>query len=441
MKIAVVGAGIAGLAAAFRLSAAHDVTVFEREDEPGGKIRSEAVDGYLFEWGPNGFLSSAAELRALASDAGLDGDVVEADAAASKRCIFWNGRLHALPVKPQQALRLSLLSAGGKLRAARELFMRPPKGAPERESVDAFFARHFGREVAERLVAPALLGISGGDARATSVDALFPRLRVMERERGSVLRALARSASGQRTKMLGFGPRGMQHLTRTLAGRLGERLQTGCAVERVLPESGGWRLTHARGESRADALVLAVPADLAAQMLADADAELAGLLREIPYSSMRVVGIAFRSHDVPVPLDGFGFLAARGEGVRILGALYSSSMFPQQAPDGIAYLRVFLGGALDPHAVALDTASARAIVRADLERTLGIRAEPVAYHEAMWPRAIPQYGLGHPALVAEIERRAASHERLVLTGNAYRGIGVGDAVRDALAGAARLQQS
>jgi len=439
--IAVVGAGIAGLAAAVRLAPAHDVIVFERAPSAGGKIRSQHLDGFVFEWGPNGFLSNAAELRALVHEAGLDAELTEAAPAAAKRFVYWHGKLHELPSTPPRALSMSLLSARGKLRALGDVFARAPQrdDAPgdEDESVYAFAARHFGREVAERIVAPALLGISGGDAAATSVDALFPRLRALEREHGSLLRGMvrARAAPG---RLSGFGAGGMQRLTDRLAQMLGERLRLGCAVERIEPRATGWRVHHAGGELHADAVVMTPPADVAAGIVESCDAALAEDLRAIPYSPMRAAGIAFRAQDVSTPLDGFGFLAARGQGLRILGTLYTSTIFPGQAPAGTAYLRVFLGGAADPDAIALEPERARAIVRADLARALGITAEPTAYHEVTWPRAIPQYTLAHRALLRSIDRRLAAHRGLVLAGNAYRGLGVGDTVRDALAVADRL---
>ena len=442
--IAVVGAGIAGLAAAVRLSAAHDVTVFECEPYAGGKIHSQQLDGFVFEWGPNGFLSNAAELRALVHEAGLDAELAEAAPAAAKRFVYWHGKLHELPSKPPRALSMSLLSARGKLRALGDLLARAPRGddtadAPD-ESVYTFAARHFGHEVAERIVSPALLGISGGDAAATSVDALFPRLRALEREHGSLLRGMTR-ARATPGRLSGFGARGMQRLTDRLAQMLGERLRLACAVEHIEPRATGWRVHHAGGELDADAVILTPPADVAAAIVEPCDAMLAEDLRAIPYAPMRTAGIAFRGQDVPVPLDGFGFLAARGQGLRILGALYTSTIFPGQAPAGTAYLRVFLGGGADPDAIALAPERARAIVRADLATALGITAEPTAYHEVTWPRAIPQYTLAHRALLRSIDRRLAEHPGLELAGNAYRGLGVGDTVRDARAVADRVNAS
>ncbi len=441
-RVAVVGAGIAGLTIAFRLHAAHDVTVLESEPLAGGKIRSQSIDGYLFEWGPTGFLSRAAELLALARDAGLADEVTEASPAAAKRFIYWNGALHELPTKPPRILAMDLLSPWGKLRALGDLFARPPASAATHdealdESVFAFARRHFGREVAERIVAPALLGVSAGDAASTSVSAMFPRLRELERAHGSVIRGMigSRATPG---RLSAFGAAGMQRLTDRLAELLGARVRFTSPVQRLEPLGNGWRV-HAGGDALdVDAVIVTAPADAAAAMLADCDASLADELRAIPYAPMRVAGIGFRAADVAVPLDGFGFLAARGTGVRILGALYTSTIAVGQAPPGTAYLRTFLGGTTDPTAVELDTDAARAIVLADLATTLGIRAAPLAYHEIVWPRAIPQYRLDHPARLARIDARVALHPGLQLGGNAYRGLGVGDTVNDAVAIAGRV---
>jgi len=435
-RIAVVGGGIAGLSAAYRLSAAHDVVVFEREAVTGGKIRSQKIDGgYLFEWGPSGFLASAAEVTALVDEIGLSDALTPARPAAKNRFIYWNGMLHRLPAKPPEALGMSLLSPLGKLRAARELFV--PRGdAADDESVLGFMQRRFGREVGERLVAPALLGISGGDAATTSMAAIFPRVRDMEAEHGSVLRGLI--AGGRRsTGLMSFAEGGMQTLTDRLAERLGDRVRRGVDVRSIAPAGGAWRVVHDDGETIVDAVIVTTPADAAASLIGGFDAGLAAKLRAIPYAPMRVVGIAFRASDIAAPLDGFGFLAARGQGVRVLGALYTSTIVPEHAAPGTAYVRALLGGAGDPDIAALDSETVKAIVLADLRTTLGITATPVAHHEILWPQGIPQYTLAHPAIVTAVEAMSAAHPGLLLAGNAYRGLGVSDTVRDALAVAAR----
>jgi oxygen-dependent protoporphyrinogen oxidase len=437
--IAVVGGGIAGLTAAHRLSADHDVVVFEREATAGGKIRSQRIDGFLFEWGPSAVLSSADELQALIGELGLSDALTAARPAAKNRFIYWNGALHRLPAKPPEAFAMSLLSPLGKLRAFGELFVgkRSDLNAADDESVYRFMERRFGREVAERIVSPALLGVSGGDAATTSLAAIFPRLLDMENEYGSVIRGMMRGPR-KPSHLCTFADGGMQTLTDRLAERLGTRVRRGTAVTRLERVDAGWRIVHDGGEALVDGVIVATPADVAAGLLDGFDAELASRLRDIPYAPMRAVGVAFRSEDVTAPLDGFGFLAARGAGLRILGALYTSTIVPEHAPAGTVYLRIFLGGAADPEAGALDAASAKALVLADLAKSLGITAAPVAYHEVVWPKAIPQYTLRHRATVAAIERRAAAYRGLAFAGNAYRGLGVGDNVRDALAVATRM---
>jgi oxygen-dependent protoporphyrinogen oxidase len=431
--IAVVGGGIAGLTAAFTLSAAHDVVVFEPEAVAGGKMRSQQLDGFLFEWGPSGYLSNAEELNALVAELELTDAVIDARPEAKNRFIYWDGKLHKLPSKPPEIFSMSLLSPGGKLRAFRELFV-PRRAADdaEDESVYAFMARRFGAEVAERIATPALLGVSGGNAASTSLAAIFPRLAELERERGSVVRGMVRGSRAA-SRMRSFAPGGMQRLTDRLAERLGDRVQLGTTVTRIEPEGAGWRIVHRHGSVTAERVIVAAPAGAAAAMVANFDAELARRLAEIAYAPMRVIGVAFRREDVAAPLDGFGFLAARGCGVRILGATYTSSMLPEQAPPGTVYVRIFMGGAADPTAAMLDAETARAIALADLATTLGITAAPIAYHEMVWRNAIPQYALGHRRRVHAIERLTLAHKGLALTGNAYRGLGVNDTVRAARA--------
>jgi oxygen-dependent protoporphyrinogen oxidase len=439
-RIAVVGGGIAGLTAAYRASKTHDVVLFERETTAGGKIRSEKIEGgFLFEWGPSGFLSSAAEVQALIDEIGLRADLTPASEAAKKRFIYWNGTLHALPAKPPDALKMTILSPLGKLRAFGELFVGKGDGADD-ESVLAFMQRRFGRQVAERLVAPALLGISGGDAATTSMASIFPRVRDIEAAHGSVIRGMMKAPKGKRgsANLCSFADGGMQRITDRLTERLGERVRRGTAVNRVEPAGEGWRVVHDGGETLVDRVIVATPSDAAAMLVAGFDADLAARLREIPYAPMRAVGVAFRREDVPVPLDGFGFLAARGQGVRLLGAFYTSSIIPEHAPAGTAYLRIFLGGATDPDIANLDADAVKAIVLADLKTILGITAAPIAHHEMLWRQAIPQYRLPHRAIVRAIEARESLHSGFALAGNAYRGLGVGDNVRDALAVADRI---
>lgn len=437
MRVAVIGAGIAGLAVAHRLMDAHDVTVFEREPVAGGKIRSQHIDGYVFEWGPGGFLSNADDVRALVGEVGLTDALIEAGPAAKNRYIFWNGTLHKLPSKPPEIFSMSLLSTRAKLRAFGELIVgrRKAHASNDDETVYGFMERRFGRDVAERIASPALLGVSGGDARTTAAGAVFPRLLEFERDNGSVIRGMMRAARKPGV-LTTFAAGGMQRLTDRIAERLGTRLHLGANVERIERTGAHWRVTHDNTAHEFDGAIVTTPAGVTARLVDPFDAALATQLRTIEYAPMRSIGVAFRSSDVPGALDGFGFLAARNSGVRILGATYTSTIVPDQAPPDTAYVRIFMGGALDPEAGTLDAERVRAIVLADLATVLGIRAAPLAYHEVVWPQAIPQYGVRHRATVAAIEAVTAAHPHLALAGNAFHGLGVGDTVREARAVAA-----
>jgi protoporphyrinogen/coproporphyrinogen III oxidase len=442
MKVAVVGGGLAGLSVAWRLRSRHDVVVYDSLGLVGGCVRSQRAGSYVVDYGPNGFMSNSPELAQLVDELGLRDRAVPAR-AASKRYIYWDGRLHLVPMKPPQALSTQLISPFGKLAAARDLFARAGEStADSNESVDGFFTRHFGTEVAQRIVATALLGINGGDSKRTSVAALFPRLVELERARGSILRA---AGSGRRTPgtLMSF-PDGMGELPAALAAHLGSivrgvRAGTNPPVRAIARDGAGWRINAGDGhEERFDVAILATPSYVSAELLEPTDNELAELLRGIEYAPMRVSCVAFDSGDVPTPLDGFGFLAARRQGISILGALYTSSLFPDQAPQGKAYLRVFSGGVFDPEAVDRDDDAARATVLQDLRRVLGIDGPVRSWNEILWFRAIPQYALDHIQRVRAIEARADALGNVRLIGNAYHGVGIADVVRDAFAVAERL---
>ena len=449
-RIVVVGGGVSGLASAFRvrqaLPHAH-LTVLEREPAAGGAARSDRVDGYLVDRGPNGFLTNVPESVELARDLGLEDELAPATDAAKHRLLFHRGALRALPTGPADFLRSGLLSPLGKARVALEPFVgRAPQGADE--TVHAFAARRLGRAFADAFIAPMVLGITAGDARQTSLQALFPRLKRLEDEHGGLMRGMiARRREAKRDpdparggpagpggRLTSFRGGGIERMVEALRQELGSSLRTGAEVTTIAPGEDGarYRVTLAGGERLpADLLIVAVPAFVAAELLAGVLPEATDDLAAIPYAGVRVLGLGYAREDVPHPLDGFGFLVPRGEGVRMLGCLWTSSLYPWQAPDGTALLRIIAGGVPDPDFVDLDDHEALAAVREDLRRTMGIVAEPEMVHHVHWDRVIPQYVQGHTERVRRVMRAAAERPGLLLTGNAYHGIGVNDCVRDA----------
>ncbi len=454
-RVAVVGAGITGLATAYRLEAARpgwEVVVLEAGDHVGGKARTTVRDGYTVDWGPNGFLTSAPETLRLAHGLGLEAELQTAADVARRRYLYLDGGLRPLPTGPATFFASEVVPPLGRLRAALELALAGR--ADGEESVHAFLQRHFGRTFSDALADAFVSGITAGDPRELSVDALFPRLRAMERAHGSLVRALlsgqrrarrrardtapgAGDASRPSGRLTSFRHGGMQRLLDALQGALKGPVRLETRVEGLgAAADGGYRLRLAgpgagSASGAFDDVVLTVPAPAAADLLRAHRPVAADALAAIPYAGVRVFGLGFDRIDVPRILDGFGFLVPRGQGVRSLGVLWTSTLYPQRAPDGKVLLRVLAGGRLDPAMLELAEDEALAAVRRDLRVSMGVVADPEFVETARWPQAIPQYTLGHAARLAVLDEALADLPGVHLAGNAYRGVGVNDCVRDA----------
>ncbi len=453
-RVAIVGGGIAGLSLAHALlrRGARDrgveVTVVEKSPRPGGNIRTEEVDGYLCEWGPNGFLDSVPETLELIGSLGLEDHVQVSDERARKRYIYRRGRLHLLPGGPGEFLASGLLSGRGKLRIALEPFAPPrPEGD---ETIHAFASRRIGREAADVLIDSMVSGVFAGDSRQLSLRACFPKMWQMETDHGGLVRALFAkmrqrrrgpegaigSPAGRLTSFRG----GTEELVRGLAQALGDRLRTSARIValRESPAAGDgspgrrYVLDLERGGAvEANAVVLSGPSSESAAIVAGADPELAGALREIPAAPLVVVCLAYEESRLPRPLDGFGFLVPRGEGPRILGALWDSSIYPGRAPAGRVLIRAMVGGAQDPEAIALSEDRLLEIVRGDLAVTMGLDLEPVFLRIFRHPLGIPQYTVGHRYRLERIEEYLARHPALHVAGNSYRGVAINSCVAEA----------
>lgn len=435
--LVVVGAGISGLTLAWQVLQERPdarVLVVEASAHIGGTCRSETDGGFLYDRGPNGFLTSVPSTWQLAHDVGLGEELVEAAPEAKRRYLLLDDGLEALPHGPASIVQTGLLSARGKLRAAREPFTKP--GPDVDESVHAFFARRFGTEVADRFAAPMVMGITSGDARETSVRSVFPRLVEAEQRFGSVVRGMMQLAkqkepggpSGRLTSLR----RGMGSLTERLGELLGERIWCGARVEALEREGVAWRVRGARdGEPfalQARHIVTAVPAPATARLLESLAPEAAREASAVRYAGVRVLALGFEASAVGRALDGFGFLVPRGGRARVLGCVWPSTVFPGRAPEGHVLLRVIAGGTLDPPFVALDDEAALEAALADLRGPMALRGAPVFVRHAHWERAIPQVEVGHEARVARIDAALSGLPGLHVAGNAFRGISVNDCV-------------
>jgi oxygen-dependent protoporphyrinogen oxidase len=448
-RIVIVGGGISGLALAYRLEQRlpdAEVVVLERQARPGGTIDTVRRDGFQVEAGPNGFLDNKPSTLSLCRDLSLDDRLLAAsEASARHRFLFLDGRLRLLPGGLWSFLRSDLLSWRAKLSLFFERW-RPRRRSYDDESIDAFIRRRAGGEVARTLADAFVTGIYAGDPKLLSVQAALPRLAAMERDHGSVLRGLSRARKQRRAEAMARGepaPRlagrmwSFREGLRLLIDRLREWLRPppvlGVATRAVrrLPD-GRW-LVRAEGKDgwEADAVVLTCPAYQQAALLADEDAALAELIDGIAYNRVAVVALGFRAADVRHRLDGFGYLSPQRSRRDVLGVQWCSSIFPDRAPDGMVLLRAMCGGWHRGDVVEWDDDRLLRAVRGELAQSMGIHAAPVFHHLIRWPRAIPQYQVGHLDRVAAIDERAGRHPGLFLGGNAYRGVALNDCVEQA----------
>ncbi len=439
MKVAVVGGGISGLAAAWRLRGAGcEVVLLEADPCHGGKVRSEAVDGYLVEHGPNGFLDSRRQVLELARDAGLGARITQADLAAARRYLYLDGALKEAPHGPASFLAGSLLSARGKARMLAEPFVRARRST-EDESVLDFATRRIGREAAERLVDPMVTGIFAGDTSRLSLRAAFPRLHRLEQDHGGLMRGMVAmmrarkagldSASGPAGTLTSF-PGGLGELIVALASGLGQAAHTARPVRALERIGHRWRVRAAGGEPiEADAVVLATPTDVTARLVASVAPGAVGPLEDIRYAPAAVVALGFPVGGLPRPLDGFGYLVPSGERRRVLGVLWSSTIFPGRAPAGHALIRTIVGGARHPELLDLDDEALIEVVVTELSVTMGgALPAPVFARVVRWPQGIPQYELGHLDRVAAAEAALRPTGGLHLAGNGLYGVSLADCV-------------
>ncbi|MBL9215632.1 MAG: protoporphyrinogen oxidase [Opitutaceae bacterium] len=439
-SLAVIGGGLTGLTAAWRLHRAGcRVTLYERTPRPGGAIVTHAEDGWLAEGGPNS-LQLVPEVAGLIAELGLGPRQVAAGAAAKKRFIVRRGRLVPVPLSPAGLLTSPLFSPGARLRVLLELLHRPRVRTTD-TSLAAFVGAHFGQEIVDYGLNPFVSGVYAGDPAKLSARYAFPNLWQLERRHGSLLRGLRAQAAERRSRgeAAGVHPivsfdRGLEVLPQALASALPDgAVQAGVTVTNLIP-GRPWKVITTRGgevaTSAFDALVLALPAGALAQLIFGTLGERSlASLDHLPMPPVASLFLGFRRDQVAHPLDGFGALVPAREQRSLLGMLFSSTLFPGRAPADHVALTVFAGGMRQPETGRLAADALAARVLPDLRELLGVRGDPVYSRHTFWPRAIPQYNLGHERFLEPLARLEAQHPGLFIGGNTRDGISLPDCVR------------
>ena len=438
VKILIVGGGISGLSAAHvfgKYYRPENVLTLEAGPWAGGTALTDRNNGFNCDHGPNGWLDKEPRTMQWVKELGLEQYLVKADENAQRRFILKKGQL--IEVKPPPAfLKTNLLSVGGKLRLMREpLVAKKKDDSPE--SIYDFAKRRIGEEAADMLVTPMVSGIFGGDAKKLSLEYCFPRMHEMEQQYGSLHKALKAkkkedpnaSAMGPAGTLTSFRE-GMWMLPAAAQQKLGDRLKTNSPVAKIDYRERQFYVTTADGstEYKPQGLVLATPAHITAELFKTVERSVAASLGSIQYTGINVLCAGFRREAIGHDLDGFGFLAPRKQGTRALGCLWSSSIFPNRAPEGWVLLRAMYGGGLDPQALTLSDKDLVDTFCREVAPIMKFTHAPEYVKIFRHAKAIPQYGLDHGKHLRTIEHVEHNFLGLAFAGNAYRGVGINDCV-------------
>jgi oxygen-dependent protoporphyrinogen oxidase len=444
--VAIVGAGIAGLTAAYRLKRkGHRVVVYEASERAGGVIRSERREGYLAELGPNSMSAAGGPVAELFTELGLDASRLEAQREARKRYIVRKSKLIALPTSPSQLLTTRLLSNGAKLAVFGEPMIEPGD-SPMEESVATFVRRRFNQEVLDYVANPFVGGIFAGDPEQLSARHALPRLHDLEHTHGSVMKALGQMLRAGRGPGAPSGPtllsfrNGLQEIPDALARELRAELRFKATVTQIRSGPKGWTVSAAYQQAELyDAVVYAAPAHCADEVdLAFEGADRVKTLGSITHPPVTVLALGFRREDVGHKLDGFGFLVPEVERRNVLGVIFSSSVFPGRAPDGHVLLTAFVGGVRHPDLANADLNTLTARVLDDLRLLLGVRGEPAFRAVHLWPKAIPQYALSYGRFKEIMDDAERRNPGLALTGSFRDGVALGEVIVSASQAADRI---
>ncbi|MCF7797950.1 MAG: protoporphyrinogen oxidase [Lentisphaeria bacterium] len=442
----VIGGGIAGLTVAYRLqSAGGDVTLLEANDQIGGPVQTVLSEGFLAELGPNTILETSPRVTALVTDLGLDEQKVYANDASAKRFLVRNKQPHALPSSPGGMLTTPLFSPMGKLGMVKELFKGSWDNRYE-ESLAQFVVRRLGKEFLDYVINPFVAGVYAGDPEHLSVKHGFPKLYELEQKYGGLVKGQIKGAkerkkrqekSKQAARMFSFKG-GLKMLPEMLATKLGNAVRKNARVTDISQIDGKWQVSFSTGggavtQLQAEKVIYAGTAFGIPNLTVNGRPEPEFKpFDEIYHPPVFSLTLGFKREDVQHPLDGFGMLIPKVEGFNILGALFTSTLFPMRAPQDHVTLTIFIGGVRQPELAAKPVDELITLALVDLKVTLGVTGKPVYTHHQFWPKAIPQYDVGYGQYKDRLDELESRYPGLYFTGNYRNGISVADTIKNAV---------
>ena len=441
-KITILGAGISGLTTAYWLNKeGYDVTILEADDEPGGSMRTTQEDGYLIDFGPNSGLETTPLIRQIVDEVGLSNQMVYANESSSRRYILRNGQLHALPTSPPAFIKTKLFSTKAKLRLLAEPFIgKSPDGYYQ--SMSEFVRRRLGQEFLDYAIDPFVSGVFAGDPNKLSVKSAFPKLYRLEELYGGLIKGMIKGAkerkqraeqSKQSAKMFSF-VNGMQTFPKAIADRLKDRINYGCKVSQVEKCEGGYKINYEKDGSNielpTESILSTVPAYVASTIFNEFGPELVKHFNGIYYPPVMVLYLGFKKESIGQNLDGFGYLIPSKEKKTYLGAIWSSTIFPNRCDDNNAAFTLFVGGARSPHLFEMEKQKLLDTVLGEFKQTMEINGDPVFMADRMWEKAIPQYNIGYIEHENYFDKFEKENPGIFLGGTYRGGISVGDCVKN-----------
>lgn len=441
-KVVVLGAGISGLSTAYWLHKdGFDVKILEAKSEAGGAMETSHQNGFLVDFGPNSGLETTPLIRQLVDEIGLSDEMIYASEISNKRYILRNNQLQALPTNPSLFIKTKLFSVKGKLRLLGEPFIRKSSDGYY-QSIAQFVRRRLGEEFLDYAIDPFVSGVFAGDPNRLSVKSAFPKLYRLEEVYGGLVKGMVKGArerkkraeeSKQSAKMFSF-INGMQSFPKAIAAKLKDKIEFDCSVKKIEKHESGYKIIYEKNNSTieisSDIIISTVPAYVASMIFGGMDKHLSGHLDNIYYPPVMVLYLGFNKKDIGLPLDGFGYLIPSKEKKNFLGAIWSSTIFPNRCDDNKAAFTIFVGGARSPHLFENDKQKLIDTALNEFKQIMKINSDPIFMKERMWNKAIPQYNIGYIEHENYFDKFEKDNPGIFLGGNYRGGISVGDCVKN-----------